>query len=45
MDRARIHEGVRRMRFEDVLVLLSRKIELPPNQRPLVNDGDSCRFQ
>ena len=28
-----------------VLVLLSRKIELPPNQRRFVKDGDSCPSQ
>jgi hypothetical protein len=27
------------------LVLLSRKIELPPNQRRFVKDGDSCPSQ
>jgi hypothetical protein len=27
------------------LFLLSRKIELPPNQRRLVNGGDSCPSQ
>jgi hypothetical protein len=32
----------RLMQPENALVLLSRKIELPPNRHKLVNDGDSC---
>jgi transposase InsO family protein len=31
--------------LQTALVLLSRKVEIPPNQRNLANDGDSCRFQ